>query len=105
MQVRREHGPGAVDIARKNPLGQTIVCRDKLLAAIECPHHNAAIAICLIVEIGMCRKQPLRFACRQQRGMEGLVKSVEIRRTLAEVVAGSLDMSAHLMQRAEDSRL
>ncbi len=59
MQVRREHGLGAVDIARKNPLGQAIVCRDKLLAAVEGPHHDAAIAIGLIVEIGMRREQPL----------------------------------------------
>ena len=36
-------------------------------------------------------------------GVESLVQPVEIRRALAKLVAGSLDVPAHLMQRAENS--
>src|SRR5712671_2076716 len=50
-------------------------------------------------------QQSLGSACRQQRSVESLVQPVEIRRTLAKLVAGSLNVPAHLMQRAENSSL
>ena len=92
------------EIARENHIGETLMRRDKLFAAAQSAHHHPAIAIGLIVEIGMCREQPLRSARRQQRGVKSLVKLVEIRRALVKLVAGSLDVPAHLVQRAENSR-
>ena len=79
--------------------------RDEFLAAVEPAHHHAAIAIGLVVQIGMRGQQPLGAACRQQRGVKALVQPVEIRRTLAEFIAGALDMPAHLVQRADDTGL
>ena len=58
MQVIREHGRPAADISRQNPVGKTLMRGDKFFAAAQTAHHHPAIAIGLIVKIGMCSEQP-----------------------------------------------
>ena len=77
----------------------------EFLAAVDRAHHHAAIAVGLVVEVGMGVEHPLRAAGRQQRGMKALVQPVEILGAFAEFIAGPLDMPAHLMQRAENAGL
>ena len=58
MQVRSEHILRLSDLARENQIRETLMCRDKFLAALEGPHHDPAIAVGLIVKVGMCGEQP-----------------------------------------------
>src|SRR5215217_6363247 len=78
---------------------------DELLAAGDRPHHHTAIAVGLVVEVGMGVEHPLRTAGSQKGGMKTLMQPVEIHSTLAEFIAGPLDMPAHLMQRAQNTGL
>jgi hypothetical protein len=59
MQVSREHGLRALDIARENPPGETIMRRDEILATVEGSHHHPAVAVSLIVKVRVRGQKPL----------------------------------------------
>src|ERR1700730_3343007 len=64
MQMVRERGLCLGDIARQNQIGETLMCRDEFLAAVDTPHHHPAVAVRLIVEVTMRGQKPLGSACR-----------------------------------------
>ena len=55
---------------------------EKILGIAEFRHHHPAVAIGLVVEIGMGGEHARRAAGRDQRGVERLVKRVEFRARL-----------------------
>src|SRR5229473_3325330 len=73
-QVGLKHVLRLADIARENQISETLMCRDKFLTAVKTAHHHPAIAISLIVQIGMRRQKSPGSARRQQGGVEGFVK-------------------------------
>jgi hypothetical protein len=101
--MRLEHGLRSSAIARQYPVGEALMGGDEFPAAVEAAHHHPAVAVGLVIQIRMRGQKPLRSARRQECGVERLVKPVEIRRALAKIVAGSLDVPAHLVQRRNAS--
>jgi hypothetical protein len=53
-----EHGLRYADIACENDVGEMLVRGHELRAVVKTPHHHAPVAVGLIVEVGMRRKQP-----------------------------------------------
>src|SRR4051812_13514663 len=102
-QMRFQHGLRARNVARQHAVGKQLVAAHEPLAAVEGAHHHAAIAVGLVVEVGVSGEQALRAAGRQQGGMKALVQPVEILGAFAEFFTGAFDMAAHLMQRAENA--
>src|ERR1700682_5903825 len=104
-QMLRQHDLGAGNVAREDAVGEQLMRAHEFLAAVKLAHHHTAIPVRLVVEIRMGGEHAFRAACPQQRGVKALVQPVEILRAFAEFVAGALDMTAHLMQRAENAGL
>ena len=63
-QMRFQHRLRARNVARDDAVGQQLVRAHEFLAAVERAHHHAAVAIGLVVEIGMGGQQALRAAGR-----------------------------------------
>src|SRR5258708_37671397 len=53
VQVLRQHRLRARDVAREHAVGEQLMHADEFLAAVELAHHDAAITICLVVQIGV----------------------------------------------------
>src|SRR3954470_22969654 len=58
-QMRRQHRLRALDVTPDDALGEQLVRAHELLAVVERAHHHAAVAIGLIVKIGMGGEQAL----------------------------------------------
>src|SRR5271170_4185148 len=98
FERRRGCRPRPID----RQLRETLMGAHELLAIGEFRHHQPAIAIGLVVEVGMGGEQPRRAAGGDQRGVEALVQRVEFWLALAEAARVPADIALEAVERGDD---